>query len=79
MCGIGGIVARHPVSSAWTPGMNARMTPRGPDGSGLWASSNGRVQLAHRRLAILDLSEHGAQPMADAGGRYLITFNGYCA
>ena len=76
MCGISGIVARHPAPAAWTQGMNARMAHRGPDGSGLWASPDGRVQLAHRRLSILDLSARGAQPMTDGGGRYRITFNG---
>ena len=52
------------------------MAARGPDGSGLWLSSDGRVGLAHRRLAIIDLSERGAQPMASADGALTITFNG---
>lgn len=53
-----------------------RLRPRGPDGAGEWASEDGRVVLAHRRLAIIDLSERGAQPMRTADGRYTITFNG---
>ena len=52
------------------------MTARGPDGSGLWQSADGRVALGHRRLAILDTSDRGAQPMLDETGRLAITFNG---
>jgi asparagine synthase (glutamine-hydrolysing) len=49
---------------------------RGPDAAGLWVADDGRVALANNRLAILDLSAAGAQPMASADGRYRITFNG---
>jgi len=49
---------------------------RGPDGVGLWSSENERVVLEHRRLAIIDLSSSGAQPMSDATGRWVISFNG---
>jgi asparagine synthase (glutamine-hydrolysing) len=52
------------------------MAARGPDGAGEWYSSDGRVGLAHRRLAIIDLSERGAQPMASGDGRLVVTFNG---
>jgi asparagine synthase (glutamine-hydrolysing) len=52
------------------------MTARGPDGQGEWYSSDGRVGLGHRRLAIIDLSEGGAQPMASHDGQNIITFNG---
>lgn len=47
---------------------------RGPDGGGYW--SEGRYFFGHRRLAIIDLSPSGAQPMASADGRYVVTFNG---
>ena len=56
--------------------MRERMEARGPDGSGLWISHDRRVGLAHRRLAVIDLSERGAQPMASADGALTITFNG---
>lgn len=47
---------------------------RGPDGSGVWVS--GHVGLGHRRLAIRDLSEAGAQPMIDAAAKLAVTYNG---
>ena len=52
------------------------MASRGPDGKGAWVSPDRRVGLAHRRLAIIDLSDAAAQPMASADGRRVITFNG---
>lgn len=56
----------------------ARLRRRGPDGRGLYLSPDGRACLAHARLAIQDLSEAGAQPMADdaAEARVVVTFNG---
>ena len=80
MCGIAGIFAyldvAPPVDRAELARMNARMAPRGPDGSGDWFSADGRVGFTHRRLAIIDLSERGAQPMHSADGTLTITFNG---
>src|SRR5438552_3122385 len=52
------------------------MVSRGPDGQGEWISPAGDVALAHRRLAIVDLSEAGAQPMATADGNLRVVFNG---
>ena len=49
---------------------------RGPDGAGLWIADDARVGLAHRRLSIIDLSDAGAQPMANADGRLRVVFNG---
>jgi asparagine synthase (glutamine-hydrolysing) len=54
--------------------ISAVMEPRGPDGHGLW--HDGPVALAHRRLAIIDLSPTGAQPMVDAALRLVTVFNG---
>ncbi|HKH68513.1 MAG TPA: asparagine synthase (glutamine-hydrolyzing), partial [Reyranella sp.] len=80
MCGIAGIHAyldvAPPVDRAELKRINDRMAARGPDGNGLWLSGDGRTGLAHQRLAIIDLSEAGAQPMHSACGRYTITFNG---
>jgi asparagine synthase (glutamine-hydrolysing) len=80
MCGIAGIYAyldvAPPVDRAELGRMNTRMAPRGPDGSGDWLSADGRVGFTHRRLAIIDLSERGAQPMHSADGALTITFNG---
>ena len=52
---------------------------RGPDGEGVWRttlSNDRQLTLGHRRLSILDLSEAGAQPMTDGGGRFALTYNG---
>ena len=58
MCGIAGIYAylavAPKVDRAELARMNARMAPRGPDGSGLWLSAGGRTGLAHQRLAIIE-------------------------
>ncbi|MDQ3011367.1 MAG: asparagine synthase (glutamine-hydrolyzing) [Acidobacteriota bacterium] len=56
--------------------MQRAIEHRGPDDSGQYFSADGKVALAHTRLAILDLSPAGRQPMATADGRYWITFNG---
>ena len=56
--------------------MRDHMAARGPDGAGEWYSADQRVGLLHRRLAIIDLSERGAQPMASADGQLVIVFNG---
>lgn len=80
MCGIAGIYAYHYAS----PEVNREelqkirdvMSSRGPDGSGEWCSEDGRVALAHRRLAIIDLSPQASQPMQSNDGSIIISFNG---
>lgn len=52
------------------------MATRGPDDEGLWTSPDGRAALGHRRLAIINLSRRGAQPMVNADGRYVLSLNG---
>lgn len=56
--------------------MRDAMLARGPDGCGEWYSPDNRVGLAHRRLSIIDLSEHGAQPMTSEDGNLVVSFNG---
>ena len=56
--------------------MTDALAARGPDGRGTWRSEAGRVALGHRRLAIVDRSAAGAQPMSDADGRVHLVCNG---
>jgi asparagine synthase (glutamine-hydrolysing) len=49
---------------------------RGPDDAGLWVDQAAGVALGHRRLAVVDLSPTGSQPMTSRDGRYVVTFNG---
>lgn len=80
MCGINAIFAygssAPPVAADEVVRVRDAMTNRGPDGDGLWVSDDRRVGLGHRRLAIIDLSPEGAQPMASADGAVRITYNG---
>ncbi len=77
MCGITGIVRFDSKTSAEeVKSMTDTLVHRGPDGEGAWINSNGNVGLGHRRLAIIDLSLLGHQPMISDDGRYVITFNG---
>jgi len=56
--------------------MAAQLAHRGPDADGTWLDAEAGVAFGFRRLAIIDLSDAGAQPMTSAGGRYTIIFNG---
>lgn len=80
MCGISGVFRygpdQRPLDRAEVERAIAHMSSRGPDGEGIWSDDENRVVLGHRRLAIIDLSACGAQPMHDALGRFVITFNG---
>ncbi|MBT3704085.1 MAG: asparagine synthetase B, partial [Alphaproteobacteria bacterium] len=79
MCGIAGVVSITPFPNALgieqTLHRMARLIAhRGPDGSDIWHDSH--AGLAHTRLAIIDLSEAGRQPMHDVQGHYVLTYNG---
>jgi asparagine synthase (glutamine-hydrolysing) len=80
MCGITGFVDYNgidaPAAEARVRAMNDAIAHRGPDGEGVWVNETGHVAIAQRRLAIIDLSETGRQPMTSPGGRYEIVFNG---
>ena len=79
MCGIAAIFSYRdgpPVDQSELLKIRERMTSRGPDGAGIWISDDRRVGLAHRRLAIIDLSSNAAQPMFDDSRTYAIVFNG---
>jgi asparagine synthase (glutamine-hydrolysing) len=56
--------------------MAAQLAHRGPDSFGSWSDENAGIAIAHRRLAILDLSPHGYQPMISSSGRFVVTYNG---
>ena len=79
MCGIAGLLDVGAVPGARADlarRMGDRLAHRGPDDAGVWADDEAGVALAHRRLAILDLTPAGHQPMASACGRHVLTFNG---
>lgn len=80
MCGITGILqTQHASRSADLAAigpMTARLRHRGPDADGFWSDRDAGVAFGHRRLAIIDLSDAGRQPMLSSDGRFVITFNG---
>lgn len=76
MCGIAGFVNKETDAVAAIMKMNAQMEHRGPDSGGYWKDENSGLTLGHRRLAILDLTECGAQPMHSADKRYVMVYNG---
>ena len=81
MCGFAGF-----LGGRWSDGckeaefrlkeMNGRIFHRGPDSEGYWHDSISGIALGHRRLAIVDLSSAGHQPMTSSNGRFIIAFNG---
>ena len=77
MCGIAGILLQAPNNLAPIDlkKMTDAITNRGPDGEGQWSNQKSTVHLGHRRLSIIDLSNHAAQPMSFAN-RYQIVHNG---
>lgn len=78
MCGFAGYLTAS--QAGFASDVLHRMTDaiahRGPDSDGHWMNSESGIALGHRRLAIVDLSSAGAQPMQASSGRYVIAFNG---
>ena len=81
MCGIAGLIDRNLAGNRAelerrATAMADALAHRGPDGSGVWADADTGVALSHRRLAIIDLTAAGAQPMISSDGRWVISYNG---
>ena len=79
MCGIAGVVSRRSQVTALVPPVNAMLNSvrhRGPDDEGAWTDAAGDAAFAHTRLAILDPTPAGHQPMSTPDGRFTIAFNG---
>lgn len=81
MCGITGFYStqklrEHKRFHAIAKAMSDVLTLRGPDSAGIWQGKDLPIVLAHRRLAIVDLSAEGHQPMESSSGRYVLTYNG---
>jgi asparagine synthase (glutamine-hydrolysing) len=81
MCGIVGLLDRRQrlgtdKLEAVVGRMNDTLAHRGPDGADIWTDEATGIGLGHRRLAIVDLSPTGVQPMHSADGRFVVTYNG---
>jgi asparagine synthase (glutamine-hydrolysing) len=81
MCGIAGLLEERAASSldelaAAAARMADTLRHRGPDDAGVWVDAAAGIALGHRRLAIVDVSPDGHQPMASASGRFVIAYNG---
>jgi asparagine synthase (glutamine-hydrolysing) len=81
MCGLAGYAVAGELGPAGNTravleAMNGAISTRGPDSAGYWLDGDAGIALGHRRLAILDLTESGAQPMHSPCARYVMVFNG---
>jgi asparagine synthase (glutamine-hydrolysing) len=78
VCGISGILSfrRRTDAHAVVERMCESLAHRGPDGGAIWDDPEAGVVLGHRRLAVIDLSAAGDQPMVSASGRWVLVFNG---
>jgi len=80
MCGLTGFWQPGGFSTerakATLAAMATKIVHRGPDDTGVWVDADAGIGLAHRRLAILDLSSAGHQPMVSPSGRFVLVFNG---
>ena len=76
MCGLAGLWSLTRASPTDTMAMASAITHRGPDDGGSWTDPDNGLTLLHRRLAIIDLSPTGHQPMSSPCGRYVLVYNG---
>jgi asparagine synthase (glutamine-hydrolysing) len=79
MCGIAGLFERDGLHSGTHERLNLMLRAlvhRGPDSDGTWLDQNAGIALGHRRLAIVDLTAAGHQPMVSVSGRWVVTYNG---
>jgi asparagine synthase (glutamine-hydrolysing) len=76
MCGIAGILTSELLGQEHVARMIRPLAHRGPDDEGMWVDPEVGIGLGHRRLAIVDLSPAGHEPMHSADGRFVLTFNG---
>ncbi len=80
MCGIvgflGGDFSSVRLNKSILEEMSSQIISRGPDSAGIWVEACSEIALAHRRLAIVDLSPAGHQPMISGSDRYVMTYNG---
>lgn len=80
MCGICGFVTKIPGTNEKNQRIIEKMSEvlnhRGPDDTGYWMDDSGQVAFGHKRLAVIDLSPVGRQPMTSLCGRFTIVFNG---
>ena len=81
MCGIAGLIENERTASSrklkvMGRAMADRLDHRGPDANGVWIDSDQGIAIAHARLAIVDLSPAGAQPMESSCGRMILSYNG---
>jgi len=76
ICGIFNIRAESAITAARLHAMNDTLRHRGPDDAGVWLAPDGQIGLANRRLAIIDLSPAGHQPMCNEDGSVWLAYNG---
>lgn len=78
MCGIAGVFSQNTLALSHEEifRMTDAISHRGPDDEGIWTDPSAGIALGHKRLAIVDLSEAGKQPMHSSSGRYVLVFNG---
>ncbi len=80
MCGIVGTLvfkkSEFRITEPHITSMRDTMVHRGPDGAGVWISEDKKVELGHRRLSIIDLSDAAAQPMSNENTTLWVSYNG---